>query len=1357
MLFKQLVAKWIFRKGDRFRFYSKRSQAFCLPPNDPTILQIGETASLGKTGVKAPKQEEKIRIPIVIPDLVKSWDSWSPQKTSCFPPNKTVGKPLGCGSLPTPLSKTNAPLKKWALTMSDWNLTNFDVRDAEEFCENFIEKIQLSPEKELVQCGRHLVNISTGATFVRNEEDFEDKLGPSIPKPYLELTKESRKLYYLSAFLIEHAVHLEKPSKIMLRILDASIYLAQGKIVSVNNGCLQEPVPSYSPFLEVGEFCGSEASLLAKMWIHATKESGQQLIVVGDQLDDPSYYVYTASVPTYQRLSQSEVISLFLKWEINIFRNVPAKLDSPKFALSVLTQLGIIEPVTIEAWNRTKLKLGLGFKNGFLELVEGEPKPRLVEYSASIVSGENIIPSDYTHWVTLNDEVMLQQTTLDFLKVLTNENQLRYNIIRGFLRRLLTTRKEGRHSQSALYIYGAGGTGKSLHVELFKQLVANRENIQEFSRDQNQFTSSQLASCELLIVSDLIKLTPDLVGVLKRILGRDSLTKEEKNKRGISVIEPSCQVVFVSNFAPDSFPLIAGDPAIMQKLIIIKMEDSEVIPAALQVANLRDTLSMFIPDIINWAMTAPESLLRNSVRGEIYQSFLTEEKSEVGIAPFLETNVLLTDDKNKFLPILDLAARLTTYIKSTGEDSLNTEAGFSKKQLKLATAVIEGMKSKFGIILAYTRYTKAGTDRPMGFFGLALMPRVGPIPPGCKLLVRKKASELYKLEPILKSKDIITWISPARQIVEANTLKILAHRDYINKQRITEYNVSQLEDKISTYSLMTPYETPPFDKGIDKSLSVDHSLSKSEVFVKEDSTFFQGPTTDEQPYLNDKAETPIIRYLGDENSLAFDLLPPFCKKVGSPLPLTETSSLTKDEGEGVLNIVGGNWINRKDIQEFSLGHSTTKLEPMTSLLSQKLTPDEKLRINGYIDAYVFKVPQTVFSFEATSPCSFSSRGELMIKALIEVAPDFARIFNRLFDSSLTKETQKIKLEEKFLILKKQFLQDQASEREAGTYLPSKGKPYFETYRKFTQWVPSTYKTTAAPRLSATGNTFHGMKKSLRDGVLEDFTRSRPSLAVVDIDMGACHACVCASLMGPGNILSESLEDTSFWDKYAQKFLKNFKEAKVYMTEKVLRGLLKIALYTSMNGGKPCNPARVLNALELKGGETFGPNNIKEGEIVDSPLFRTVTEVFLVFRLINEVQNLNTQVSAKQPVPLGEASVYHTYALNKITPYELDSAHKGISRVLQSYEVILLTVLVRACLKFKALPLSLDHDGLICIREKEEGFDSLDFAKKVELEMKPWFEYLNVPQIKLAIKSETANGVTREVNDLKPRSSYLTPN
>lgn len=188
---------------------------------------------------------------------------------------------------------------------------------------------------------------------------------------------------------------------------------------------------------------------------------------------------------------------------------------------------------------------------------------------------------------------------------------------------------EGKNWQSALFLWGAPGTSKTVWAEILKKLVPSNF-IQEFSRNQNQFTPNQLEHTRLLIVSDLVELTAKQVEVLKRILGRDTFTKEEKYQSEYGVISSFCQVLFISNFPPKSFPLFAKDQAILDKLIQVQLTSDLQIPAHLQIPNMSRLLDGVCSDIFNWAIHCNPNVLLHFIRAvSLNQLFENEEITEI--------------------------------------------------------------------------------------------------------------------------------------------------------------------------------------------------------------------------------------------------------------------------------------------------------------------------------------------------------------------------------------------------------------------------------------------------------------------------------------------------------------------------------------------------------------------------------------------------------------------------------------------------------------------------------------------------------------------------------------------------------
>lgn len=66
------------------------------------------------------------------------------------------------------------------------------------------------------------------------------------------------------------------------------------------------------------------------------------------------------------------------------------------------------------------------------------------------------------------------------------------------------------------------------------------------------------------------------------------------------------------------------------------------------------------------------------------------------------------------------------------------------------------------------------------------------------------------------------------------------------------------------------------------------------------------------------------------------------------------------------------------------------------------------------------------------------------------------------------------------------------------------KKDFETERKFKRLVPVQYKRTQAPRLSAKGNFFYGMKKNLLFAILVELSKKK-LVIFIDLDLSAAHS------------------------------------------------------------------------------------------------------------------------------------------------------------------------------------------------------------------------------------------------------------
>nr|QUO99274.1 hypothetical protein [Oedogonium dentireticulatum] len=165
-----------------------------------------------------------------------------------------------------------------------------------------------------------------------------------------------------------------------------------------------------------------------------------------------------------------------------------------------------------------------------------------------------------------------------------------------------------------------------------------------------------------------------------------------------------------------------------------------------------------------------------------------------------------------------------------------------------------------------------------------------------------------------------------------------------------------------------------------------------------------------------------------------------------------------------------------------------------------------------------------------------------------------------------------------------------------------------------------------------------------------------------------------------------------------------------MTFKMLKRMLKVFLYTSLNGGNPASEERLIdnltgNAMEL----------LPKKHLTTSKIFNITKQVANSSRLVVEVKDLN-----KECYTMGLNRGY-TFTVDRFKPYINDQVYKGISRVLQGFEVCLLSVLTLHVMKKGLIPLSLDHDGLMALmlfKEEEEFQPELitKVVKDLELEL-----------------------------------------
>jgi hypothetical protein len=110
-------------------------------------------------------------------------------------------------------------------------------------------------------------------------------------------------------------------------------------------------------------------------------------------------------------------------------------------------------------------------------------------------------------------------------------------------------------------------------------------------------------------------------------------------------------------------------------------------------------------------------------------------------------------------------------------------------------------------------------------------------------------------------------------------------------------------------------------------------------------------------------------------------------------------------------------------------------------------------------------------------------------------------------------------------------------------------------------------------ISTSGSTFHGMKKSLLLSILKEISEKYPAI-FVDLDMSAAHTRIARYLLAdPNSQLDSALKDDLFWATQITNLMPIFESANIELNPKILKKILKVGLYTSLNGGNPASPER----------------------------------------------------------------------------------------------------------------------------------------------------------------------------------------
>nr|UCS09803.1 hypothetical protein [Oedocladium carolinianum] len=268
-----------------------------------------------------------------------------------------------------------------------------------------------------------------------------------------------------------------------------------------------------------------------------------------------------------------------------------------------------------------------------------------------------------------------------------------------------------------------------------------------------------------------------------------------------------------------------------------------------------------------------------------------------------------------------------------------------------------------------------------------------------------------------------------------------------------------------------------------------------------------------------------------------------------------------------------------------------------------------------------------------------------------------------------------------------------------------------------------------------------MNKVLLIEIVRKLTQKNKEWLVIELDMSACHSRVAGSLLPIGNTLQQALEGNNFWERQINQFLPLYLEKDIEISKKQLKRILKIFLYTSLNGGNPASPDRLIDNLTANVIELLPNNNLKE-----SAIFQVTRYIAEDFQLVKEVKNLNRQCFSTTFLKT------YTYTIDRYLPYKNEASYKGISMVLQGFEVVLACSLTQHVVELNGIPLSLDHDGLMALFLVDLDADTPSLSIKQEVKrieenlttkLSPWSNYLLKSELPIEAKRHWFQGEVTE--------------
>lgn len=200
---------------------------------------------------------------------------------------------------------------------------------------------------------------------------------------------------------------------------------------------------------------------------------------------------------------------------------------------------------------------------------------------------------------------------LQFIYNICNHDLLTVYIFRTLCQRCIMAPSEGLNYQTGHWIHGVPGSGKTSWAVIISELVGF-DLVSDMGLDVDIFSSSAIVGKNLLVLSDVVKISNKIYLALKPMLGRDPTKVNVKHCSRIITVRLYCQFLIIGNKKPSECGPLMQDIAIIDKIIMAFL--GKVLPSKYLGGDTTPWIRSHVPSMWPWAVLSNRMWLQEQIR-----------------------------------------------------------------------------------------------------------------------------------------------------------------------------------------------------------------------------------------------------------------------------------------------------------------------------------------------------------------------------------------------------------------------------------------------------------------------------------------------------------------------------------------------------------------------------------------------------------------------------------------------------------------------------------------------------------------------------------------------------------------------